>query len=143
MVHFRVQHVRILRLMVLRVGGGRASPALCPRGCSVPRDSQESWAAPGLSWNRTGPHSRALSPRLSCPSSQKHPDLRETSGGRQPFPTMSIFLVPQSRRAFQAGGAPTCLAVRIWEPTVFSDSHPSREHTELGMVIGQELQANG
>ena len=63
--------------------------------------------------------------RLSCPSSQKHPDIRKTSGGLQSFPRRSVCLAPQSSRAFQAG-AHVPGSSELWVHRVFRLTSPQR-----------------
>lgn len=108
-----VAHVNTLILLSRRSESPRCqgSPALCPPVSRGP------WTAPGLSWSLAGASPSPLSPRLSRPSSHKHPDRREASGGLQSFPRESVSLAPESRRAFQAGSP------RAWQFRAVSPPH--------------------
>ena len=98
--------------------------------------------APGLSQSRTG----ASFPTLSCPGSLVHLP-RNIPIWEKPHPASSPFrgevYAWPLKAAELSRQAPMCLAVLSCESTAFSGSHHGREQTELGMVIGQKLQANG
>lgn len=99
--------------------------------------------APGLFRNWAGATFPAFSsPRLFSPSSQKHPVMRVTSGGLQFFPKVNKYTLGPSKSQSFPGWAPTCLTFLSCESAAFSSSHHGGEQTDLGMVIGQELQAN-
>lgn len=84
--------------------------------------------------------SSPLSPRLFRPSSQKHPVIERPRVVSSPF-QRRIYSWPL-KVTEPSAWAPMCLAVLSCESAAFSGSHHDGEQTDLGMVIGQELQAN-
>lgn len=115
-------------------GGIKDSSSWAAQGSEV-TGQPPAWLEGGIS----GSHTHTLS--LSCFHLPRNIPYERDIRQSPALPKGKCILGSSKPQSFP-GPKPTCLAVLSCESAAFSGSQHRREQTDLGMVIGQKLQAN-